>query len=172
MQVWQTSEADLGPLHTSNVGISGTVTDEWPKWVDSLVVPFHPSAVVIYLGANDLHNVKSPPLAADVSDKLARLFDQIHTELPDTHIYYVSVYTAGSLPELRPLDEALNASIEAKAAQMPYLDFIDVATALLDSDGNIRNDIFQSDLVHLNDEGYALWTKALREELIVSAASQ
>jgi lysophospholipase L1-like esterase len=42
-------------------------------------------------------------------------------------------------------------------ASKPELVFVDVATPMLGSDGKPREELFVSDRLHLNDEGYKLW---------------
>lgn len=164
IQLWTDSEADLGPLHSVNVGIGGSIVKTWFPLVDTLVTPFHPKAVVIYIGANDLHNNHTPP--ADVFTELEQLIGQIHSALPNARLYYVTVYTTNAYPELRQDDEALNAIVAQLAAQTDYLEYIDCATALLDPQDNIRDDIFLADKVHLNDVGYSIWIRTIRSALL------
>lgn len=164
MQVWTDSAADLGPLHTVNVGIGGTVVDNWVPLVDTLVTPFSPKGVVVYIGANDLHNNQEPP--SQVAAEIQQLLEQIHGSLPSAKLYYVSVYTTGAHTHMRADDEAVNAYIQALAQQLDYLEYIDCATALLDANGEVQNEVFLADLVHLNETGYALWTKEIRAALL------
>lgn len=164
MQVWTDSAADLGPLRSVNVGVGGSVTDNWLDWAGRLVVPFAPEAVVVYVGANDLHNSLDAP--ADVLPKLERLFGQLHEALPGAKLYYVSVYTTGAHTHLRGADEELNRLVRQLAEQTDYLSYIDCATPLMDAAGNVREDVFLDDLVHLNETGYALWARAIRTALL------
>ncbi len=164
IQLWTESEADLGPLHSVNVGIGGSIVRTWFPLVDTLVTPFHPQAVVIYVGANDLHNNHTPP--ADVFTELEQLVGQIHSALPNARLYYVTVYTTGAYPQMRQDDEALNVMVQRLAAQTDYLEYIDCATALLDPQGNVRDDIFLADKVHLNEAGYSIWTRTIRSALL------
>ncbi len=164
IQLWTESEADLGPLHSVNVGIGGSIVSTWFPLVDTLVTPFHPQAVVIYVGANDLHNNHTPP--ADVFTELEQLIRQIHSALPNARLYYVTVYTTGAYPQIRQDDEALNDMVQQLAAQTDYLEYIDCATALLDPQGNVRDDIFLADKVHLNEVGYSIWARTIRSALL------
>lgn len=164
MQVWTNSDADLGPLNTVNVGIGGTVIKSWPPLVDKLVTPFAPKAVVIYIGANDIHNDNTAP--EQVFSELKQLFSQINTALPDAKLYYVSIYTTGAHTQMRGDDEALNAMVLELSQTNDYLDYIDCAGALLGEGGSVRNDIFLDDLVHLNGTGYEIWAAEIRGVLL------
>jgi lysophospholipase L1-like esterase len=40
--------------------------------------------------------------------------------------------------------------------------FVDVSKVMLDSSGQPRKDIFKSDGLHMNDQGYELWTSLVK----------
>jgi lysophospholipase L1-like esterase len=165
IQNWRTSESDLGPLRSVNLGLSGSVVADWQPLVDRLVTPFHAKAVVIYIGANDIHS-KNPTEPALVADELNTLIDKIHEGQPDARIYYVTVYAAGAFPDSRADEKALTAAMFESAQERDYLSVIDCAAALIGSDGEIRDDLFQGDQVHINEKGYAVWAKTIRDALM------
>ncbi len=43
--------------------------------------------------------------------------------------------------------------------------FVDVNTPLLKPDGSVDNGYFESDLLHVNRKGYAVWTSVLKPML-------
>ena len=46
------------------------------------------------------------------------------------------------------------------------MEFLDVATPMLNEDGSIKDDIFVQDNLHMNAKGYAIWTKVIRPKLL------
>ncbi|MDR2654559.1 MAG: GDSL-type esterase/lipase family protein [Oscillospiraceae bacterium] len=163
IQIWRGSGRDLAPLRSENVGISGSVVNDWFPLVDSLVTPFDPSALVVYVGSNDIHALHRN--VEDIAADLDRLLEQIHTAVPDAIIYYISVYTSVDAEELKPEDERFNALAKALTEKREYARFVDCASALLDENGAPRRDVFLDDFVHLNEKGYELWKVPLREAL-------
>ncbi|MDR3072157.1 MAG: GDSL-type esterase/lipase family protein [Clostridiales Family XIII bacterium] len=163
MWKWSSAEEDLKGYDIENVGVPGSVISDWDKWLDTLITPFEPEGILLYVGANDIHiDGGSGEQAADDFEALC---GKIHTALPNTHIYAVSVYTIGSHPEYMPEDILFNERLEAFAEKNTYMSYIDVWTPLLDEDGKVRNEVYAKDLLHLSDEGYVVWTKAIREVL-------
>ena len=161
IQKWNTSSADLAPLPSVNVGIGGSVVRSWEAWADKkkiapIVVT---AAVVLYVGANDMHNEKKAP--AIVADELEKLFSHIHQAVPNATIYYVSVYATRSHAALRVQDEELGRLAAGFAGKTDYLRYIDCVTAFIDSE----EELFERDGVHLNKEGYVLWTGIIRDAL-------
>jgi lysophospholipase L1-like esterase len=164
IQNWGTSQADVGPLHSVNVGISGTVTENWFGLVDELVVPFNPRMVIVYLGANDINN--SGKSSEAVSADLERLFGQIHAGLPSADIYFISIFPTIQRPDTRADMQAVNALTLQRITQENYLHYIDCAAALQGADGEPLADVFMADNVHLNEKGYAIWADTIRRSLL------
>ena len=46
------------------------------------------------------------------------------------------------------------------------LTYIDVATPMLDANGEVKKDIFVDDDLHLNEKGYRIWTAAVKSVLM------
>ncbi len=162
IQLWKTSAADIGPLTSENVGIGGSVISNWEPWIDKLITPFNPKAVILYIGANDLHNNKTEPNQA--FEELEALIDALHATLPETKIFYVSVYTTAAHETLIENDVAFGNLVSNYADEKEYLTYIDCTRTFIDSEDNLYKD----DGVHLNDEGYEVWIDLIKQALITS----
>ena len=44
--------------------------------------------------------------------------------------------------------------------------FVDVNSLLLDKDGNVNSALFEKDNLHINRDGYLLWTSVLKPQLM------
>ena len=44
--------------------------------------------------------------------------------------------------------------------------FIDVSRAMLDERGTVRHELFRPDGLHMNAQGYALWTSIIKPVLL------
>ncbi|MCB0847847.1 MAG: hypothetical protein KDE26_31555, partial [Bacteroidetes bacterium] len=58
-----------------------------------------------------------------------------------------------------------NRVVQQWALSQPDVDFVNVATAMMNDDGSIRSDIFIDDNLHMNATGYALWTPIVKAYL-------
>jgi lysophospholipase L1-like esterase len=61
--------------------------------------------------------------------------------------------------------KAANAMIEGYIKDKPGLKFINVFPRMLGSDGQPRPEIFVEDRLHMNAEGYKLWTEIVGQYL-------
>lgn len=162
MEYWKTSEADLGPVHTVNVGVGGTETEHWRNHFSELIEPFHPKAIVVYVGSNDIDGSKNSKSGETVARELELFFDQITSSLPETMIYYISIVPTPKRWNVWDEAKKCNQLVSELAEERDELTFIDCTPVLLDENGKPRKEIFRSDDLHFNEKGYELWTSVIR----------
>lgn len=165
MEYWSTSAADLGPLHTVNVGVAGTQVHHWKENSSKLIEPFHPRAVVVYVGSNDIDGSKNSKSGAVVAEELEEFFDLIQEALPGTPVYYISIAPTPKRWDVWDESNACNQLVRQMADQREDLTFIDCTAVLLDENGQPKLGIFRSDDLHFNEDGYALWASVIQPVL-------
>jgi lysophospholipase L1-like esterase len=114
----------------------------------------HPRAVVVYEGDNDLMEGVTPGTVRAVFDSIVV---RLHAGLPGARLYVISVKPSPSHRVAWPATQELNASLRAACSADTLLQYIDVASAMLDVNGQPRPELFGPDSLHMNDGGYDLW---------------
>lgn len=160
-------EQDLEPLTIIPRGFGGSTMADLLYYVDRLVIAYAPRAVVIYEGDNDMGRGGS---AETVLDEFGQIVDRIHADLPATRIYVISVKPSIDRWEEWPEFQRANERLRAMAADDDHLQYIDVASALLQPDGQVMTDIFADDGLHLNEKGTDIWAATVREALMAGEA--
>ena len=160
---WRTMEEDLAPLTVVPRGFGGSTMADVLHYVDRLVLPYNPRAVVIYEGDNDTFYGGSPE---KIAGQLKEIISKIHAVLPDTRVYVLSVKP--SLARVDVWDKAQETTDLYKkiVSGDDRVHFIDVATPFLKADGTVMDDIFVDDGLHLNDKGNRIWTTAIKSVLM------
>jgi lysophospholipase L1-like esterase len=149
-----------------NRGFGGSQLADSVRYADRIVIPYEPRIVVLYAGDNDLAAGKTPnQVAADYRKFVAKL----HAALPKTQILYVAIKPSRARWGLIDKIREANRLIQAASAKDPRLVFIDVEKPLLGPDGMPRRELFLPDGLHLNSEGYRLWSDLVRPHLKDSA---
>ena len=99
---------------------------------------------------------------ADVQSFVAAL----RARLPGVRVGYLAIKP--SLLRLEQLDrqQKANALVREWAATQAGVDFIDVATPMLDAVGRPRAELFLDDRLHLNADGYALWRGIISPRIV------
>ncbi len=89
---WETLAEDMSPLPVVNHGFGGSKAADATYYVDRLITPFNPSAVVLFTGTNDINGIRGNSKSGEeVFERVVTLFERIHAESPDTPIYYISI---------------------------------------------------------------------------------
>src|SRR3546814_10584468 len=82
---------------------------------------------------------------------------RIRRDLPAVPIAWLAIKPSLARVDQLPAQQRANALVEAAAARMHDVDFIDVATPMLDADGRPRAKLFLGGGLHMNRKGYELW---------------
>ena len=165
IRLWETLSHDMKPLDVINRGFGGSQLDEVNRYVPRIVIPYHPRAVVLYCGDNDLAEPNRKSAETVLAD-FQRFVELVHGALPDTWIYYVSIKPSTQRWSRWPEMQRANSLIAAFARTHERVQFIDVSSAMLDSAGKPRPDLLKEDGLHPNPKCYRLWTSIIKPVLM------
>lgn len=160
---WGTLSGDMAPLASLNRGFGGSVIVQSTHYSDRIVLPYEPSAVVLYAGDNDIAFGSSPDCAAV---DFSAFVERIHTDAPQTPIYYISIKPSPARQDLWDEMQRANRLIEARTASEATLHYIDVSEAMLDEQGLPIEELFIEDGLHMNSAGYEIWTSIIQPRLL------
>lgn len=164
MRMWHSDiKDDLAPLTVIPRGFGGSTMKDLLYYTDRIVIPYKPRAILVYEGDNDSAARVSPELFKETFESFVK---KVHTALPKTRIYLLSVKPCESRIKLKPLMEKYNAVMQAAAEKNPLITYIDVFNPMLDEKGIPLPHIFKSDKLHMNRDGYLIWKKTVRPVLV------
>lgn len=154
---------DLAPLTVIPRGFGGSNMRDLLHFVKPLVLDCRPRAVVVYEGDNDLGGGVAPEQFARECGELAGI---VHRELPECRVYFLSIKPSIRRWAIWPKMQEANRLVAAMCAADPLLTYIDVASPMLEANGQPRADIFKEDKLHMLRSGYLLWREAVRAVLV------
>jgi lysophospholipase L1-like esterase len=154
IRMWRTAES-FPDLPVINRGFGGSHISDVVHYVDRVVLKYAPRGVVFYAGDNDIAAGKSPER---VARDFRRFVEIVHQLLPATRIYYLPIKPSVARWKLWPQMQEANALIAHLCDNDERLEYIDTATPMLGDDGQPRKDLLIDDGLHLNAEGYRVWT--------------
>lgn len=158
IRMWSTIATDFPNVRTLNRGFGGSWVSDSVRYVDRIVVPYRPSAIVFFAGTNDLADKKSP---ATVANDYREFVTRVRTAFPRIPIAFIAITPAPSRWAIVDKVRETNALIRAFSARMPGLHFIDTFPQMLDAKGGPRPELFLTDQLHMNAQGYAIWKRAV-----------
>jgi hypothetical protein len=98
-------------------------------YVDRVVIPYRPRAVVLFAGTKDIAWSR-PAKAQEVFDGYVDFVRQLRSVLPEVPIYYVSITPTPSRWRYWPIVREANRLIRAHAQVTPGLRYIDLTDAV------------------------------------------
>jgi lysophospholipase L1-like esterase len=162
---WDTLVSDMKPLDVINRGFGGSEFSDLDLYVNRIVIAYHPRAVVVYEGDNDLAE-GSPKTPEIVAGDFRRFVETVHAGLPDTWIYVMSIKPSRLRWNQWPKMKAANKLMEDYAATQRRVQYVDIATMMFDAQGNLPADLFKFDGLHPTPKLYAMWTSILKPILL------
>jgi lysophospholipase L1-like esterase len=158
IRMWKDLETTYKEYNAINRGFGGSVLPQVNDNIDQVILRYKPRQVVIYCGDND---VASGAGAEEVLARFTALFSNIRKDLPKTSIAFISMKLSPSRTKFIPEVLKGNALIKAYIAKQKNAAFIDIASKMLDSKGEMRPELFQKDMLHMKPAGYEIWVKEI-----------
>jgi lysophospholipase L1-like esterase len=157
-------------LNDSTVFNRGIAADNTFGVLDRLdkVIDLQPSKLFIEVGINDLSQGIPNQI---IVNNLFKIVSLVHKGSPSTKIYVHGIFpTNDNVKKEYPdafgknaLADQINQEL-IKNAESHSFAYIDIATALKDSTGNLAIRYAESDGLHLNPEGYRLWVTIMKDK--------
>ena len=163
--------ADI-PFEFINRGINGQTTNQVLGRLSAHVASLSPQIVVVQVGVNDLRDFGAFPnqsqnIVNNSKQNIQKIVDRLTQELKATVILTTIFPTSVLSQSMRAYwsEDADRAIIEInkfiKSLKSDRVIILDAAALLADESGKVRP-IYSRDLLHLNEQGYAM----LNEELL------
>ncbi len=132
-------------------------------YADRMILPYHPRAVVLYAGDDDIAGGLAPET---VHQTFLALVEKVHAELPKTRFYVLSIKPSPSRWDRWPSVQEANGLLKQSCQEDERLIYVDIASAMLGEDGMPIADLFVEDALHMNRQGYEVWRDVLRSVII------
>lgn len=161
--MWKTLAEDFKPLKVINRGFGGSQMFEVLQFADRIIIPYKPGIIVLYAGDNDIASGKAPET---VLNDFKLLVEKVHKALPETFIYYISIKPSILRWAMWQDMKKANELIQSFTKQNKFTEFIDIGSPMFDKEGKPRADLFLSDNLHINTEGYKIWTSVIKPRLV------
>jgi len=161
---WDTLEQDMAPLPIINRGFGGARMPDVLHYLERIVLPYHPRAIVLFVGTNDISGSK-PVSAQQVYDGYLEFVQRVQEGLPDTIIYFVAITPTPARWKYWSIASEANQMIQEHTQTNPNLRFIDLTEQLLGVDGKPDRSLYRMDRLHPNAKGYVKWTAVIKPVL-------
>ncbi|SEO33297.1 Lysophospholipase L1 [Luteibacter sp. UNC138MFCol5.1] len=159
IRMWSTLADDFSGYRVINRGFGGSDIDDSTAFADRILAPYHPVAIVMYAGDNDIQNGDTPE---QVRDDFAAFVAKARQEQPGVPIAFISIKPSIARLSLLPNIQRANTLIRQWAMTQKNVAFLDIAPAMVDAKGQPKPELFREDGLHMTPAGYALWVAQVR----------
>ena len=163
MDGWYTAPQAFAPYEVINMAVGGTRVTDWLEWYKDSIVRYKPSAVVVYVGSNDVRNGDNVS-GADNAANTIRLLKKIHKKLKNVPIWYVSICPCWSRKNGWKDIKISNSLVRQYCKKTKDVYYIDIASAFMAADGTPDKSLFL-DQLHPNAKGYQIWKKLVAKKV-------
>lgn len=164
LRKWVALEDIFESYNAINRGFGGSTLKDAIYYNQDLMDHHEPRQVIIYSGENDI--AEGNVSAAMVLSRFETLFSLIRQKAPGVPIGFISIKPSPSRARYLPIVIESNSLIKQFLRGQRHTVFIDVFTKMLDKHQQMRPELFEPDMLHMNDAGYEIWIKAIKPHLI------
>lgn len=161
---WQSIAIDVAPYEPINRGYGGSKYSNLAVYAKRLIHPHAYRALVIFVG-NDVKGEPTDHTPDQVEQFIRHILHVSRAHQPDAPVLLIEVTPTKKRWQAWPKIRQLNARIREIALSTPRTYFIATAEHFLDPDGESRLELFADDELHLNEDGYDLWSSLIRSRL-------
>jgi lysophospholipase L1-like esterase len=167
--IWKTMDTDLSPAHVIGRGFGGSTIADQIYYFDKIATPYHPRAIFLYIGENDVSNGLEP---AEIMQNMNQ-FLKLKTERlgAATPVYYISIKPSPTRLADLPGQERVNELAKALASKRKDFHYIDVARDVWEPTppnpvvvlvSRKLKDFYRPDGIHLTQAGYDSWINTIK----------
>jgi lysophospholipase L1-like esterase len=166
IRFWKTLEEDMYPLPVIRRGFGGAKLSDIIHYADKIIFAYRPKAIVLFAGTNDITGRENDKSARQVAGDFIRLAEMISAELPEADLFYLPITPTTSRWEIWPEANRANHLIREYAEDNGKVHFIEATSHFMDEEGKPRKEFLFWDGIHLNNNGYAIWTELVKNSLV------
>lgn len=169
---WDTVAEDMAPWPAIQRGYGGAKLPDIAHYAPRVLGPHlgqnNPKrckAIVLFVGNDISGNKEKDATPQEVGLRFARLHHWIRQQDATVPIFWIEVTPTNKRWAVWPKIQAATRQIRNVLDPDPFGYLIPTAGAYLGTDGRPRAELFAKDQLHLNEDGYKLWSALIKTQL-------
>lgn len=158
---WRSVSQAFSGFYVVNNAIGGTTAQEWMTLYKKLIIPYHPDAVILLVGSNDIGStgrIRGETCAERVQNLIASIRRDLGDHVP---VFYMSIPVTPSRKKAWPQEKTANRLIKKYCSETDNVFYIDLASKFLDKNGKPKASYFASDRLHPSSKGYQVYNSVV-----------
>jgi hypothetical protein len=164
IRLWETISADMSPYQAIARGYGGARLSDFVYYTERIVSPHQCGAIVLFI-ANDITGDSKDISPDEVLSLYRTTVKQIRKSHRKTPVFWIEITPTPSRWENWDQTSRANQLIRNYTDKRKNLYYIPTSHKFLDDKSLPEESLFMPDLLHLNENGYRLWSECIRMEL-------
>jgi len=164
VRIWRDIQTDLAPFQVMQRGYGGAKLSDFNYYVDRIIKPQPFKAILIFV-ANDIAGRDQDSSPKEVFQLYKALVKQVQQRNPDTPLFWIEVTPTPSRWEASEQIREASALIRSHCDRNEDLYFLDTYDVFMNQEALPDSALFRDDMLHLNQDGYQLWSETILEAL-------
>jgi len=164
IRLWSTLAEDMAPFEVIQRGYGGAKLSDLVYYAERIIYP-HPCRAIVLFVANDIVGNSQDKSPDEVASLVKELLGIIRRRMPEVQVFYISTTPTPSRWQAWPQIRQANRLIGDLCSTEKNTWFIETEQDYLDKNGQPRPELFREDMLHLNADGYRIWTGIIRSDL-------
>jgi hypothetical protein len=164
IRLWSTLDQDLSPYPVIQRGYGGAKLSDFAVYAGRIFSPHKCRALVMFI-ANDITGSENDKTPEEVGKLAAYVMKTFQKTNPGKPVFWIAVTPTAARWKVWDKIKEANEKIREACEKNGSAFFIRTDFAFLDDSGNPRTELFIEDKLHLNSQGYAIWTGLVKKEL-------
>lgn len=170
IRLWDSLHEDFPQYDVIRRGFGGSRFVDANLFIDKIVTPYDPAAIVVFEGTNDIAGGRTAKQVFGDYKEFVKLIRKGERKDRDpAPILFIGITPTESRWQHWPAMKQVNDWVRDYAENHEALYYIDtpapiLATAPTPGEPPSR-DLFRKDLLHMNPNGYAIWVRVITPEL-------
>lgn len=169
IRLWATIKEDMQPYKVIQRGFGGARIEDLDWYFSHIFVQKKYKAIVIFCGTNNITGGAEDLSADSIIYYTRRINDRIRKLYRKTPVFWIAITPVNSRIKVMDKVTEMNDRWELEFSHRKNIFLIKTTPAFVGADGKPRPELFINDQLHLNRDGYTVWSgiihKALDEKL-------
>ena len=162
IRLWDNIENHFNKFNILNFGFGGAFIQDCINHFENLFDNIDPKVIILYVGGNDL----SLGYSENKINKLFKsLLSQIRIKFPNCFIFSISIKPSKHRIDKMNSIKILNNMMKNELENISNTAFINIFDKFIDDKGQIINEYFLIDRLHLSKSGYDIWKNEVKKFL-------
>ncbi len=153
-RLWRGAARDFCDYNILNLGFGGARIAYCLHYFERVIKPNDVKSLVFYAGDNDIGDGCIPK---QVLNLFADFYHRFRESYPHTKFTFISIKPSPARFHFLDRIKTSNNLIRQFLSAEPHTFYLNVHDHMLNEDGEIKEELFTEDGLHMNRKGYALW---------------